>query len=251
MMFYLSKILWFVFNPFNLIIIFILIGIIFNLINFKFFSRASYLFSFFLFFLSAVLPTGSYLNYLLEKEFHNSLIIPENLNGMLILSGATNPYLTKEFNQVSIGGAVERLTESILIMKKRPNAIIIFSGGPAYIENPNLKDSDSAKKFFINMGVDIAKIIFEEKSRNTYENILFSKNVAQPKKNENWLVITSAFHLKRVLNVSDKLKWQLIPYATDFSYPKKFKFGISINFLSNLILLYHVDIPTCLGSLIK
>ena len=182
MMFYFSKILWFLFNPFNLIIIFILIGIIFNLINFKFFSRASYLFSFFLFFLAAVLPTGSYLNYLLEKEFHNSLIIPENLNGMLILSGATNPSLTKEFNQVVLGGSAERLTESILIMKKKPNAKIIFSGGPAYIENPNLKDSDSAKKFYINMGVDIAKIIFEEKSRNTYENILFSKNIAQPKK---------------------------------------------------------------------
>ena len=84
------------------------------------------------------------------------------------------------------------------------------------------------------MGVDIGKIIFEEKSRNTYENILFSKNIAQPKKNENWLVITSAFHLKRVMNVAEKLKWQLIPYATDFNYPKKFKFGISINFLYNL-----------------
>ena len=235
MMFYLSKILWFLFNPFNLIIIFILIGIIFNLINFKLFSRASYLFSFFLFFLSAVLPTGSYLNYLLEEEFHNSLIIPENLNGILILSGATNPFLTKEFNQVALGSSAERLTESIFIIRKKPNAKIIFSGGPAYIDNPNLKDSDSAKKFYINMGVDISKIIFEEKSRNTYENILFSKDIAQPKKNENWLVITSAFHLKRVLNVAEKQKWQLIPYATDFNYPKKFKFSISINFLHNLL----------------
>ena len=33
MMFYLSKMLWFFFNPFNLLIVFILIGIIFNSIN--------------------------------------------------------------------------------------------------------------------------------------------------------------------------------------------------------------------------
>ena len=241
MMFYLSKMLWFFFNPFNLIIIFILIGIIFKLINFKFLSRIFYLFSFFLFFLSAILPTGSYLIYLLEKDFHNSLIIPENLDGILILSGATNPYLTKEFNQVALGGSAERLTESILIIQKIPNAKIIFSGGPAHIEYPNLKDSDSAKKFYNEMGVDISKIIFEEKSKNTYENILFSKNIAQPKKNENWLVITSAFHLKRVLNVSDKLKWNLIPYATDFKHSKKFNFKLSIHFLSNLLKFQQVS----------
>ena len=68
----------------------------------------------------------------------------------------------------------------------------------------------------------------KKKSRNTYENILFSKNIAQPKNNENWLVITSAFHLKRVLNVAEKLKWQLIPYATDFQTTQK---NLTFNYL--------------------
>ena len=141
---------------------------------------------------------------------------------------------TKEYNQISLGSSSERLIEAINIIKKKQNIKIIFSGGPAHIQHPNLTDSNAAKKFFDDMEINISNIIFENKSRNTYENILFSKNIIKPKKNENWIVISSASHLKRVLNVAEKLKWQLIPYATDFNYPKKFNFQLSINFLSNL-----------------
>ena len=84
------------------------------------------------------------------------------------------------------------------------------------------------------MKIDITKIIFEEKSRNTYENILFSKNIINPKKNENWIVISSASHLKRVLNVAENFNWHLIPYATDFNYSKKYNFKLSFNLFSNL-----------------
>ena len=62
----------------------------------------------------------------------------------------------------------------------------------------------------------------------------FSKKLAKPSFNENWLVVSSASHLRRVMNVSSKAKWNLIPYATDFNHPKKYKFKLSFNFLSNI-----------------
>ena len=56
------------------------------------------------------------------------------------------------------------------------------------------------------------QIIFEDKSRNTYENIIYSKKIANPKINENWLLITSASHMKRALLIADKNNWKLIKY---------------------------------------
>ena len=234
MTFYLSKFLWLIFNPLNVLIIIIIIGYLFNLFNLKFLSKFFYIFALFIFCISAVVPTGSYLYYLLEKNFHSQNYLPEKIDGILILSGATNPYLTKEHNQINLNDSVERLTESISLIKKYPTAKIIFSGGTGSLKYPDLDHAYVAKIFFSNMGIDSNKIYYESKSRNTYENILFSKEIANPKINEKWLLVTSAFHLNRSLGVSEKLEWTFIPYAVDFKKSKKFLWKFSFNFLSNL-----------------
>jgi uncharacterized SAM-binding protein YcdF (DUF218 family) len=211
-----------------------IIGYFFNLLNLKFLSTFLYIISLLAFIISAVMPTGSYLNYLLEKNYHSINYLPAKIDGILILSGATNPYLTKEHNQISLNGSVERLTESIILVKKYPDAKIIFSGGSGSLKYPDLNHTLVAKKFFNTMGINSNKIYYDNKSRNTYENILFAKKIANPKKNEKWLLVTSASHFSRSLGVAEKLEWKLIPYAVDFNKPKKFSWKFSIDLLSNL-----------------
>ena len=137
----------------------------------------------------------------------------------------TNTFLTREHNQVNLNDSVERLTESILLIKRYPNAKVIFSGGSGVLEYPELDHASVAKKFFQNMGIDSNKLNYENKSRNTYENILFSKKLVNPKKNEKWLLVTSAIHLSRAMNVAEKLEWSFIPYPTDFHSSKNFGFS--------------------------
>ena len=232
--FYLSKFFWFVFSPLNLIIIFFILGFFFNIIKIKFLSKFFYIFSFIFFFISAILPTGSYLNFLLEKKFHSFNSLPTNIDGILILGGATNPLLTLEFGQVSLHGSVERLTESIKLIKKFPYAKVIFAGGSGSIKHPKLDHAEVVKKFFKEMGVDANNIIYEKKSRNTYENIFYAKNIINPKKNEKWLLVTSAFHLHRALSVAEKLKWNFIPYPTDFSMLKDYDWTHHYGFFNNI-----------------
>ena len=81
------------------------------------------------------------------------------------------------------------------------------------------------------MGLDTNRLIFENSSRNTYENILFSKKIIIPKKNEKWLLITSASHMKRAQLVAEKNNWNFIPYAVDFKNLKNFKFIFNLNLL--------------------
>ena len=66
----------------------------------------------------------------LEKPQKPTLLvvddIPENIDGILILSGATNPFLTEEYDQISLNGSVERLTESIQLIYKYPKAEVFL-----------------------------------------------------------------------------------------------------------------------------
>ena len=40
--------------------------------------------------------------------------------------------------------------------------------------------------------------------------------VKKPTKSQKWLLVTSAFHMTRAINVAEKLGWQFIPYSVDF-----------------------------------
>ena len=95
-------------------------------------------------------------------------------------------YKRQEFNQISLNGSAERLVESVMIIRKFEKAKVIFSGGSGSINRPDLGHSQVAKSFYKKIGIEIDQIIFEDQSRNTYENIIYSKKIANPKINENW-----------------------------------------------------------------
>ena len=233
MSFYLSKILWLIFSPFNLLIYIFFISFILFFLKKKKISYFLFFISFCIFNIFSVFPLGKFLIYNLEKNYHD-FIIPENVDGILILGGATNPFLTDQFNQINLNNSSERLIESIKLIKKYNNAKVVFSGGLGSIEYPKLSHAKVAERFFTELGLPINKIKFEYKSRNTYENILFSKKIVKPKQNEKWILITSAFHMNRAMFIGEKNNWNFIPYAVDFRQPKKIHLIPNLNFMENI-----------------
>ena len=234
MSFYLSKILWLIINPLNIILLFIFSGIVVKIIFKNTLHKLFYFVSFIFFIIVAVIPTGEFMFYQLEKKFHTQSVLPSQVNGILILSGATNPQLTHEHNKIHLNGSVERLTESISLMQRYPNVKIIFAGGSGSIFDQELTHADVARNFFEQLNIDTENIIFESKSRNTYENILYSKKLAKPSLDENWIIVTSASHMIRATNIGKKLGWKFIPYAVDFQVGKKIIWIPSIYFLTNM-----------------
>ena len=233
MSFFLSKFLWYFINPFSLFIFLFLIGLIF--LVFKKHKKAFYILSltFFSLLLVSIFPIGKYAINVLEKDYHLENKYPNNVDGILILAGATDPYLSKEYNSIELNDSAERLLESVFLIQKYKNAKIIFSGGSGYLNYPNLDHAKIAKNFFNKMKIENKNIIYENKSRNTYENILFSKQIAKPQEDEKWLLVTSAFHMKRAILISKKQKWKFIPYPVDFKQSKKISLKPSIHFFSN------------------
>ena len=195
------------------------------------------MFFLFIFFATiAILPSGLYLLVKLEGKYKNISSLPKKVDGILILGGPSSASITKKYNQVSFNSHGERLTESIKLIKKYQSAKIIFSGGSGH-KNKNFDRSHAyvAKKFYNEMGFK-DNIIYEFESRNTYENIIFSKKIANPKNNEVWLLVTSAFHMPRAINTAKKQKWNMIPYPVDYqTLGDSTKYKISILHILNYI----------------
>ena len=122
MFFYLSKVLWNFFNQINMLVILLFIGIIFHLLKKKNFYRKIYQITFILFILIAFLPTGTYLLWKLENTFPKPKIITNNIDGILILGSGINESMTYEHQQIILNDRIERMTESIKLMKKFPKA---------------------------------------------------------------------------------------------------------------------------------
>ena len=215
MLYDLSKFIWLFLSPLNLIILLFLLYFFLKLINFKNTSKFVLVLIFSFFIIVAILPTGIYLLVKLETKYSNLKKLPEIVDGILILGGPSNPSLTEKYDQVSFNSHGERLTESIKIINKYKSAKVIFSGG-SELSGFNNTHSYVAKKFFEEMGIKKNRVIYESKSRNTYENIIFSKKIAKPKSDETWILITSAFHMPRSLNIAKKQKWNFIPYSVDY-----------------------------------
>ena len=232
-MYFISKFIWIFLSPLNLIIIFLIFSAIFKFFNINIISRIFFLFTVVFFILVGFFPTGNLILHQLEKNYVVLNKIPNDLDGILILGGPTNVGISKAHDQVNFNDAAERLTESARIINNYNPDKVIFSGGT---KKQNFESSHAyvAKKFFENLNIDTSKIIFEFQSRNTYENILNSKNIIKPGEDEKWLIITSAFHMRRAINISKKLEWNLIPYPVDFRTGRKFNsFKPNLKILQN------------------
>ena len=92
----------------------------------------------------------------------------------------------------------ERLDTSLEYINKNNDIKVIVSGGQG--PNENITEAEAMKRYLTNHGVDEKRIIKEDESTSTLENIRFSKEIIQSmdKKTDLKLVIVSNdFHLFR------------------------------------------------------
>lgn len=160
--------------------------------------------------------------------------LPENIEGIVVLSGAEDTVRSHLWNQVELGGAAERDLMFISLAQRYPKAKLIFTGGTGSLTQQEYKAADVAKKLFQQQGLDINKITFERESRNTYENVIFSKKIINPVANKNWILITTSWHMPRSVGIFCKAKWPVIPYPVDHSTKKGNLLRIDFNVLGNL-----------------
>lgn len=198
MEFYLAKIANYLLEPLYILSFFLLILIFLLLFtNFKkpTFFFAKLLLILFLFF--GYTPLSNFLLNKIEDFIKPSKYPVQQLKGVVVLGGSFNSGLqSKERNEVLLNSSAERLTKVLEIYNKNPKILILFSGFSGELKPKGWSESDMAKKFFLEQGVRSENLIFENKSRNTFENISYSKDIIKNYKGA-WGLITSASHMPR------------------------------------------------------
>ena len=102
-----------------------------------------------------------------------------------------------------------------MLARKYPNAKIVFSGGSPNLIETDAREADYAVTVFEGLGVDKSRLVMDRRARNTYENAVYSKELAAPKAGERWLLVTSAYHMPRSIGLFRKAGFEVEPYPVD------------------------------------
>ena len=198
MEFYIAKVANYLLEPLYILSFFLLILIFLLLFkNYKKLTIFSAKFLLILFLFFGYTPFSNFLLNKLEDFIKPSKYPVQQLKGIVVLGGSFNSGLqSKERNEVSLNSSAERLTKVLEIYNKNPKILILFTGFSNEFKPQGWNESDMAKKFFLEQGVRFENLIFENKSRNTFENIIYSKDIIKTHKGT-WGLITSASHMPR------------------------------------------------------
>jgi uncharacterized SAM-binding protein YcdF (DUF218 family) len=164
----------------------------------------------------ALTPLQPLLTGLLEDRFKPHPELPAKIDGIIILGGMIRPEVSAARGQPSLNDAAERLWAGAQLARLHPEAKLVFSGGSADPFDSSAKESIFALQALEAMGLSGDRIVIEDQSRNTYENALYSRKIANPEPGQTWILVTSALHMPRAALVFAHQNWPMIPWPVNF-----------------------------------
>src|SRR5487761_920214 len=199
MFFTLSKSLGFFALPSNFLISIGLLGLLLLCTRFRRLASWLVVTSVVLLALAGLSPLGNILILPLEQRFPPWNPAQGPPYGIVVLGGAISPDISAARGVVALTDAAERITATVELAHRYPNARIIYSGGSnALMFNP-IPEAPFAVHELEALGVAHDRITAEEQSRNTIENAVFARLIAQPQPGQVWLLVTSAYHMPRAI----------------------------------------------------
>ena len=136
--------------------------------------------------------------------------------GIIVLGGSTDEEVTAARGQVTVAAAAGRITEAVILSRRYPTARLVFSGGSGNLILNQRTEAEDTRNLWVAMGVPPDRITLEDRSRTTFENARFTKELIQPKPGERWVLVTSARHMPRSVGAFREVAFPVIPDPVDF-----------------------------------
>ncbi|MFI5148334.1 MAG: YdcF family protein [Bacteroidia bacterium] len=160
-------------------------------------------------------------NSFLSTEFMRAWEVPavadetlSTYDAGIVLSGMMT-YDTKLKKNQFMHGA-DRLLQAIQLYKKGKIKKIVFTGGSGSLTYPDMKEGIYIREFLLQLGIPQADFFIESESHNTRENATFTKPLLDKEFPQGkFLLITSAYHMRRSLGCFRKAGITVTPYSTD------------------------------------
>lgn len=196
MFFILSKILEFIISPLVWgIILFIVALVSKNQVKKKRFFGAGFVT---LVFFTNPFIVNSLMNEWEIKPYSSNKITTEYDVG-IVLGGASRSY-NADTKRLIYGGGIDRVIQAVNLYHQKKIKKIMLTGGSGLVLMQEIKEAELLKNMLVNWCVPDSDIIIERESRNTYENAKLSAPVLKSNRyGKRFLIITSAFHMRRTM----------------------------------------------------
>ena len=134
----------------------------------------------------------------------------------IVLTGVTEVNKSPH-DRVHYREGSERILDAIQLYKTGKLQKIIISGGSGALKKVARIEASNLQQTALIAGVPAKDILLEERSRNTRENALYTKELLQqhPELKE-LLLITSAFHMRRAQGCFEKVGPEFHTFPADF-----------------------------------
>jgi uncharacterized SAM-binding protein YcdF (DUF218 family) len=161
----------------------------------------------------SIAPTSDLLLSGLESDFYKSNI-PEG-DAIILLGGGVRENV-RDLSGVGFpGGDMLGRMVTAVRLHNQLNIPIIISFGEVF-EDRNA-GAPIVRRFLIELGVDGSQIILEEKSRDTYENAKYSKEICEKMGYTSPILLTSGYHLKRSNWIFNHIGLAVAPFPAYFT----------------------------------
>ena len=173
-------------------------------------------------------PIPEFLVKNLEDPFIYQEKIFLELDGVIVLGGGTGSgKVAQDRNDYSLGGGSERLFKGLEFIRKKPQGTIIFTGFSGKLFHEGLSEAEIIEKLVKALNVDSTNILFERRSRNTFENALYTKEIISDIQIKKWGIVTSASHMKRAKATFNKQSSEISfdPIPVDFQTKNSIYWG--------------------------
>lgn len=211
----LSKLLWFGLRPGTLALLLALTGLVLVWRGRRA-GRWPLLLGLGFFVMVLATPVPPLLLLPLEERFERPAVPPRQVDGIIVLGGAVDQNLTEARGIPALNGAAERMTELVVLARRYPDAKLVFTGGQGSLVHGALTEADVARALWSAMGVPDSRVIYEDRSRNTFQNAVLSRELVQPRPGETWLLVTSASHMPRSVGVFRRAGWPVVPWPVNY-----------------------------------
>ena len=215
MFFVISKVFWALAQPISLTFLLLLLGWLLTLLRRRRFGLTIGALGLLVFFASAFTTLGFLLLAPLEDRFTRPAVPPASVDTIIMLGGATSGRVSAQRQVAELTEAGDRLTETLWLAMRYPDAQIVLSGGSGLLITDGEPEAETAARFFEAHGIDRARLVLESASRNTDENAELTKAMLGDEAGT-VVLVTSAFHMPRSVGLFRQVGIDVIAWPTDY-----------------------------------
>lgn len=149
-----------------------------------------------------------------EPEAKHKTEIADTYDYGIVLTGMMT--YDEKYDRINFKSSSDRLLQALELYSEERIKKIYISGGSGNVFEQEIKESQILKDYIVKLGIPPEDVLVETISKNTYENALEAGKILKPEQShDTYLLITSAFHMRRSAACFKKQGFVFDTYVTD------------------------------------